>query len=59
MTYKDWDDRERWEDDSKCLVCKADMGKSQALICSATCEDVFSARKADALYDVDKNDCYA
>jgi hypothetical protein len=30
-----------WADDSKCLVCKSDMGKSVSLICSVTCEDIW------------------
>jgi len=50
--FKDWDDRERWEGDSECIVCKADMGKSESLICSATCEDIFSIREQGS-------DCYA
>lgn len=67
MTYKDWDDREHWEDDSKCIVCKASMGKSEALICSATCEDIRllkSRRVLSGLLDNQhsegwENDCYA
>lgn len=50
--FKDWDDREYWEDDSKCLVCRSSMDKSQALFCSATCEDIFGIRGQE-------NDCYA
>jgi hypothetical protein len=56
MAWRDLDDG-AWEDDSECIVCKADMGKSQALICSATCEDLFaygSSRSVDL-----ENDCYA
>lgn len=71
MAFKDWDDREYWEDDSKCLVCKENMGKTEALICSATCEDIWSRLSgARQLPDIDQesvrwegwereNDCYA
>lgn len=52
MADKDWDDRGYWEDDSKCIVCAADMGKSPELICSATCEDIFELKG-------EENDCYA
>lgn len=71
--FKDWDDRECWEDDSKCIVCKASMGKSEELICSATCEDIWllkSQRVLGGLLDVQHegvrwegwekgSDCYA
>lgn len=50
--FKDWDDQEYWEDDSKCVTCKADMGKSMSLFCSATCADIFAIRSQE-------NDCYA
>jgi hypothetical protein len=40
----DLDYRGYWEDDSRCLVCHVDMGKSEALICSATCEDILDLR---------------
>lgn len=73
MAFKDWDDREYYEDDSKCIVCKGDMGKSEALVCSATCEDIWllkSQRTLGGLLDVQQegvrwegwekeNDCYA
>jgi len=72
MAFKDWDDRGRWSDDSECIVCKASMGKSEALICSATCEDVWllkSQRALGGLLDEQEsvrwegwereNDCYA
>lgn len=36
----DWD--KTFEDDSKCLVCKVNMGKSQDLICSPTCVDIYN-----------------
>lgn len=72
MANKDWDDRECWEDDSKCLVCRENMGKTEALICSATCEDIWqlkSQRVFGGLLDNQEstrwegwereNDCYA
>lgn len=72
MADKDWDNREYWEDNSRCLVCKADMGKSEALICSVTCEDIWqlkSQRVLSRLLDDQEstrwegwekeNDCYA
>jgi hypothetical protein len=42
-----------WADDSKCLVCKSDMGKSVEIICSATCHDISSIfmDMEDACYD--------
>lgn len=55
--FKDWDDREYWEDDSKCIVCKASMGKSEALVCSATCEDIWLLKGQHA--EDWENDCYA
>lgn len=64
MTYKDWDDRERWEDDSKCLVCKGDLGKSQVTLCSATCVDIWQWRETfltleEQLGYGEENDCHA
>jgi hypothetical protein len=67
MAFKDWDDREYYEDDSKCIVCKDDMGKSEALVCSATCEDIWllkSQQVFGGLLDNQhaegwENDCYA
>jgi len=66
MAFKDWDDHERWEDDSKCLVCKGDLGKSQTLLCSATCVDIYQWRESSPSlreqlgYDEpEENDCYA
>lgn len=66
MANKDLDDREYWEDDSRCIVCKASMGKSQALVCSATCEDIWLlkgqnvfGRLLDEQYETGENDCYA
>lgn len=61
MAFKGWDNREYWEDDSKCVVCGADMGKSLALICSATCEDISLYQESQS-YPFDdnvENDCYA
>jgi len=46
-----------WADDSKCLVCKGDMGKSSELICSATCEDIFTYGQSTSV-DIEY-DCYA
>jgi len=45
MAWKDWDDRDYWADESKCVVCGISLGRSQALICSATCEDISTARE--------------
>lgn len=50
--YYDWDDQDHWPDDSKCIVCQTHLDKSQTLICSATCEDIFELRGRE-------NDCYA
>jgi len=44
MAWKDWDDRDYWADESKCVVCGASLGRSLDLICSATCEDISAAR---------------
>jgi len=33
---------EAWADDSVCLICKEYMSKSLELMCSATCEDLYS-----------------
>lgn len=59
--FKDWDDREYWEDDSKCLVCRGNMGKTTFLLCSVTCEDIFDrvGRQQGDLQDDRENDCYA
>jgi len=59
MAFEDWDDSGRWEDDSKCVVCGADMGKSQVLICSATCEDISLYRESRSHHRDEENDCYA
>ena len=73
MAFKDWDDREYYEDDSKCIVCKGDMGKSEALVCSATCEDIWLLKSQQVLGGLlesnddgphfegwnPENDCYA
>lgn len=61
MADKDWDDRECWDDDSKCLVCRENMGKTTSLFCSATCEDIFDriGRNQADIRDDWENDCYA
>jgi hypothetical protein len=40
LDYREWSD-----DNSVCMVCREPMGKSQELICSATCEDILNLRK--------------
>lgn len=48
-----------WEDDSLCVVCSADMGKSQDLVCSATCEDISLRRESQSYFLSEEDDCYA
>jgi hypothetical protein len=42
MAYNDKYSEQEWNDESRCLVCRGLMGKSEELICSATCEDIYS-----------------
>lgn len=44
MAFLDRLSDEGWDDDSRCIICGADMGKSAELVCSATCVDVQSLR---------------
>jgi len=43
-----------YADDSVCLVCKGPMGKSEELICSATCDDIYSLGLRQ-VYDLEVN----
>lgn len=42
-----WDSNDQWADEGRCPVCGS---RSEALVCSASCEDIVILRE---------NDCYA
>jgi hypothetical protein len=39
-----WDSEDQWLEESRCLVCKANIGLSDLFVCSATCEDLLALR---------------
>ena len=56
MAHNDRFSDDEWPDDSRCLVCKTNLGKSTELVCSVTCEEIQGLMHVEPLMDWE-NDC--
>jgi len=56
MAYNDRFSENDWADDSRCIVCKTNLGKSVELVCSVTCEEIQEFTHREPLMDWEE-DC--